>query len=304
MPTPTRSSATLLWTGAGAVTLCLLSLAGGWWLGRHQAGGMPVDSRRAALLQESDLLRQKVIRGEANDADGQRYLELLVGLDRRAEAIAVLEPMADREPDRWSLRLMLAELRRQQADAIGAERELRQILNRSPSQIDALQLLTLIRLERGEGAAAESQLKTLYGTLIRPEAKPEALGVGLLLAELQQKRGEAPAAELIYQELALAFPMDQRPLIGLALLRHARGNSAGALEALQQARRRSPEPEKADPRLDALAASWGLEKLRASRGALPGPKPPASPQQTEANAPAAPQPPALPTPGPAAPPAP
>ena len=293
MPTPTRSSATLLWTGAGAVTLCLLALTGGWWLGRHQAGGMPVDSRRAALLQESDLLRQKVIRGDANDVDSQRYLELLVGLDRRAEAIAVLEPMADREPDRWSLRLMLAELRRQQADAIGAERELRQILNRSPSQIDALQLLTLIRLERGEGAAAESQLKTLYRTLIRPEAKPEALGVGLLLAELQQKRGEAPAAELTYQELAQAFPMDQRPLIGLALLRHARGNSAGALEALQQARRRSPEPEKADPRLDALAASWGLDKLRAPQGALPGPKPPAAAQ-----------PPALPAPGPAAPPAP
>ena len=304
MPTPTRSSATLLWTGAGAVTLCLLSLAGGWWLGRHQAGGMPVDSRRAALLQESDLLRQKVIRGEANDVDSQRYLELLVGLDRRDEAIAVLEPMADREPDRWSLRLMLAELRRQQADAIGAERELRQILNRSPSQIDALQLLTLIRLERGEGAAAESQLKTLYQTLIRPEAKPEALGVGLLLAELQQKRGEAPAAELTYQELALAFPMDQRPLIGLALLRHARGNSAGALEALQQARRRSPEPEKADPRLDALAASWGLEKLRASQGASSGPKPPGGPPQTEAKPPTSPQSPALPAQGPTGPPAP
>lgn len=73
-----------------------------------------------------------------------------MGLDRRAEAIAVLEPMADREPDRWSLRLMLAELRRDQGDGAGAERELRQILNRSPNQVDALQLLTLIRLERGE----------------------------------------------------------------------------------------------------------------------------------------------------------
>jgi tetratricopeptide (TPR) repeat protein len=304
MPTPTRSRATLLWTGAGAITLCLVALTGGWWLGRHQAGGMPEDSRRAALVQESDLLRQKVIRGEANDGDRQRYLELLVGLDRRGEAIAVLEPMADREPDRWALRLMLAELRRDQGDAAGAERELRQILNRSPSQIDALQLLTLIRLERGEGAAAETQVKGLYGGLIRPEPKPEALGVGLLLAELQQKRDEAPAAELTYQELARAFPEDQRPLIGLALLRHARGNGAGALEALQQARRRSPDPEKADPRLDALAASWGLEKLRASQGALPGPKSAGAPPKAEAKPEAARQPPALSAPGPTAPPAP
>jgi Flp pilus assembly protein TadD len=261
---------------------------------------MPEDSRRAALMQESNLLRQKVIRGEANDGDRQRYLELLVGLDRRGEAIGVLEPMADREPDRWALRLMLAELRRDQGDAAGAERELRQILNRSPSQIDALQLLTLIRLERGEGAAAETQVKGVYAGLIRPEPKPEALGVGLLLAELQQKRDEAPAAELTYQELALAFPEDQRPLIGLALLRHSRGNGAGALEALQQARRRSPDQGKADPRLDALAASWGLEKLRATQGSSPGPKPSAGPLQTEAKPPTVPLPPALPAPGPTA----
>ena len=297
MPTPTRSSATLLWSGAGAVTLCLVALTGGWWFGRQQASGVWVDSRRAALVHESDLLGQKVIRGDANDSDRQRYLELLVGLDRNSEAIAVLEPMADREPDRWALRLMLAELRRDQGDAAGAERELRQILNRSPSQIDALQLLTLIRLERGEAAAAETQVKGVYGGLIRPEAKPEALGVGLLLAELQQKRDQAPAAEGTYQELALAFPEDQRPLIGLALLRHSRGNNVGALEALQQARRRGPDPGKADPRLDALAASWGLEKLRANQGASPGPKPPGGPPLP------APPLPALPAPVPTGPPA-
>ena len=291
MPTPTRSRSALLWTVAGATALCLMALGGGWWLGRLQGSGTPQDSRQAALLQESNLLRQKVARGEASDTDRQRHLELLVGLDRRGEAIALLEPLADREPDRWSLRLMLAELRRDQGDTAGAERELRQILNRTPSQVDALQLLTLIRLEQGQGAAAETQVKATYAGLIRPEPKPEALGVGLLLAELQQRRGEVPAAELTYQELALAFPQDQRPLIGLALLRHARGNGPGALAALQEARKRSPEPEKGDPRLDALAASWGLEKLRgSSAAAVPPKKPPAgSPAPGQLPAPGSPQ---------------
>jgi tetratricopeptide (TPR) repeat protein len=270
MPTLPTSRSARLWTVAGAVVLCALALGGGWWLGRHQAGVPPQDTRHTALLQESELLRQKLIRGEASDADRQRQLELLVALDRRAEAISLLEPLADRDPDRWSLRLMLAELRRDQGDRAGAERELRQILNRTPSQVDALQLLTLIRLEQGQATAAESQVKGVYSGLIRPDAKPEALGVGLLLAELQQRRGEAPAAETTYEELAQAFPTDQRPLIGLALLRHSRGNGTGALAALQEARKRSPDPQKDDPRLDALAASWGLEKLRGSPSTGPG----------------------------------
>jgi len=171
--------------------------------------------------------------------------------------------------------MMLAELRRYQGDRNGAERELRQILNRQSDQVEALQLLTLLRLEQDQAGLAEAQLKALYGRLIRPDPKPSALGVGLLLAELQQKRQSPAAAEQTYRELADAFPQDQRPLVGLALLRHTRGNGAGALEALRAARNRGPDPDRPDPRLDALAASWGLEKLRA-QPAQGTPPPPAS----------------------------
>lgn len=262
MSIPSRSSAGLAWTVVGGGLLAALALAGGWWLGRHQAGAAPEDSRHAALSQEALRLQAKQKRGEAGDPDRQRLLEVLVGLNRKAEAIALLEPMADQAPDRWSLRLMLAELRRSTGDRSGAERELRQILNRQPDQIEALQLLTLLRLEQNEAGLAETQLKEIYSGLIRPEVKPAALGVGLLLAELQQKRNAPGAAEQTYRELADAFPQDQRPLLGLALLRQSRGNSAGAMEALRQARSRSVDPEHPDPRLDALAASWGLERLR------------------------------------------
>lgn len=285
MSTPNRSSSGLVWTVAGATALCVVALGAGWWLGRLQVGGAPEDANRASLVQEADRLRGKLSRGEAQDNERQRYLELLVALNRKGEAIGVLEPMADQAPDRWSLRLMLAELRRDQGDRAGAERELRQILNRRSDQVEALQLLALLKLEQGQGSAAEAQVKGVYAGLIRPEAKPQALGVGLLLAELQQKRGEAAAAELTYQELAAAFPTDQRPLIGLALLRHSRGNGPGAMEALQLARRRSADPEKPDPRLDALAASWGLEKLRAP--SAPAPASPA-PAPAPAGAPPAP----------------
>jgi tetratricopeptide (TPR) repeat protein len=255
----------------------VLALAGGWWLGlRQRALPAAEDPKRAVLQREASSLRQRLERNEAGDGDRQRLLELLVALDRQAEAITLLEPMADREPDRWSLRLMLAELRRDQNDRAGAERELRMILSRQPDQVEALQLMTLLQIEQGRGGEAEAQVRAAFAGATAPVVKPEAMGVGLLLAELQQKRGLGREAEGTYRRLAEEFPQDQRPLLGLALLRHGRGDVRGAQEALAQARQRGPEAGRPDPRLDRLAATWGLAPLRAPSAAVrkPAPLPP------------------------------
>ncbi|MEB3322982.1 MAG: tetratricopeptide repeat protein [Synechococcaceae cyanobacterium] len=272
MPTPPTSRRGLPPTALAATALVLLSLAGGWWLGRRQSAAPDPDPKRAVLLKEVTRLSSRLERDEAGEGDRQRLLELLIGLDRSEEAIALLEPMADREPDRWSLRLMLAELRRERNDRSGAERELRQILSRHPTQVETLQLFTLLKLEQGRGGEAEARVRKAYEAATRPQPKPEALGLGLLLAELQQRRGQAAQAEATYQQLVSAFPQDQRPLLALALIRHDRGNLRGAQEALNQARLRSPDPGKPDPRLDELAASWGLAPLRAPAGSSPDPK--------------------------------
>ena len=253
--------------------------AGGWWLGSRQRPAGPAASPRTLQLEkEVDRLRRRVTRQEASAIEQQRLLELLVALDRRQEAITLLEPLADREPDRWSLRLMLAELRRARGDRPGAERELRMILNRRSDQMEALQLMTLLQIEQGRGSQAEAQVRAAYQKALRPPVKPQALGLGMLLAELQQKRGQAGAAVATYRQLAADFPTDQRPLIGLAILRKEQGDRNGALDALNQARQRLVDPSKGDPRLDRLAASWGLAPLRAT-GAAPR-KPEASGETT------------------------
>lgn len=261
--------------GRWPLLLVLVLLGGatatGWWLGSHQrppAAGSSVQSTK--LQKEVNQLRGRMQRQQATPAEQQRLLELLVALDRRQEAIALLEPLADREPDRWSLRLMLAELRRDRGDRAGAERELRMILNRRSDQMEALQLMTLLQLEQGRGSQAEAQVRAAYQKAGKPPVQPQALGLGMLLAELQQKRGQNAAAITTYRQLAADFPEDQRPLIGLAVLRYELGDRNGALEALNQARQRLVDPSKGDPRLDRLAASWGLAPLRAT-GA--GPKP-------------------------------
>ena len=130
----------------------------------------------------------------------------------------------------------------------------------------------------GEGAEAQAEVKEAYSAANRPSPQSQALDLGLLLAELQQKRGEMAQAQATYLELARNFPSDQRPLLGLALALHDAGDLNGAQEALAQARLRSSDQSRSDPRLDRLAASWGLEKLRepSRSGSRPGPAQPAS----------------------------
>lgn len=263
-----------------ALALLAAAAAGGWWLGsRQRPPATATTPANARLEREVRGLRQQLESQQATPAEQQRLLELLVALNRRQEAIAVLEPLADRDPERWPLRLLLAELRRDQGDRAGAQRELRMILNRRGDQIEALQLMTLLQLEQGQGSQAEAQVKALYQKATRPPVQPQALGLGLLLADLQQRRGQQAAAAATYRQLAADFPEDQRPLIALALLRKQQGDLNGALDALNQARQRVREPGKGDPRLDRLAASWGLTGLRGPGAAGSNPAEPEAGEQ-------------------------
>lgn len=263
------------WVGTvlPAVALATLSLGAGWWLGqRQQIQPPPVDPRRTALIREAALLQSRDEALQSTPQERQRLLEVLLGLDRQPEAIALLEKLADREPQKWSLRLMLAELRRNQGDRGGAERELRQILNQRPAQMEALQLMALVLLEQGKGSEAEALIKGAYTASTKPTIKPEALGQGLLLAEVQQRRQLPAAAEATYGQLLVAFPRDQRPPLGLALLREQQGNLNGAVVALDQARDRGKPEGPYRATLDRLAADWRLKALRQAPKA--GGKPP------------------------------
>jgi tetratricopeptide (TPR) repeat protein len=248
-----------------ALTVVAVSVGAGWWLGQRQVRPpTPVDPRREALSREAAGLRERVKTLGDTPRERQRLLELLVGLERKPEAITLLEEWADREPQRWSLRLMLAELRRDQDDRRGAERELRQILHQRPAQIEALQLMSLVLLEQGRGAEAEALVKAAAEASGKDPARAGALEQGLLLAELRQRRGQPAAAESTYGALVAAFPRDPRPALALALLRQQRGNLKGALEALDQARERSTPDASNRAALDRLAASWRLKALRQS----------------------------------------
>jgi tetratricopeptide (TPR) repeat protein len=254
-----------------ALALVLVSVGAGWWLGQRQRPRpAPTDPRREALSREAGLLRERVKTLRDTPQDRQRLLELLVGLDRKGEAIELLEGLADRDAQRWSLRLMLAELRRDQGDRLGAERELRQILHQRPTQIEALQLMSLLLLEQDRGAEAETLAGAAYSANIQRQARAQVLESGLLLAELRQRRGRSAEAEALYTELKASFPSDQRPPLGLALLRHDLGNLSGALEALELARQRGRPDSPNQATLGRLAVTWRLKASRQAGARSPG----------------------------------
>jgi Flp pilus assembly protein TadD len=150
----------------------------------------------------------------------------------------------------------------------------RQLLNQNPRNIEALQLMALLQVESGRGALAVSQLQAAFDQASKPALKPEALQIGLLLANVLQRQGQAGQAEALLIRLAAAFPKEQTPILAMALLLQERGDSRGAQAAIAQAKALTPGQE--NPRLDAIAAAWGLESLKdpspgGSRSSKPGP---------------------------------
>ena len=263
---PPAANRSGIWKGIAAAAMGLLCIAGGWWLGQLQNGADNTDQARLSLERQASALQQQLNLGQASPAEQQRLLELLVGLDRKPEAMVLLEQLADQQPQKWPLRLLLAELRRDQQDRSGAERELRQLLNLRPDQIEGLQLLALLQLETGRSAQAQQQLEAALSRASKPQLKPQALAIGLLLANVLQKSGRPAQADLVLLKLAADFPTDQRPLLARALLQQEGGNPKGAQQSLAQARSRGPG--RSDPRLDQVAAEWGLAPLR---GTSPSP---------------------------------
>ena len=257
---PALSRRSGLLAAVGVALLVLASLTGGWWLGRQGPSSSAELQSRQVLQREMLRLRQQQADGKASDVEQRRLLQLLLALDQPAEATQLLEAMADQQPDRWSLRLLRAELRRDQNDRAGAEREVRQLLNLKPDRIEALQLMALLQLEQGRGAQAQTLLTAAYVAATKPQLKPQALPIGLILADLMQQRGQLEQADGLYRGLAANFPGDVRPVLARALLKQQQGNSKLALELIANAR--AMKPEQWDARVDQVAASWGLKPLQ------------------------------------------
>jgi tetratricopeptide (TPR) repeat protein len=243
-------------TVAALVAICVAGF-GGWGLGRSGFGLAPAEAPPAALQRRRAPLETKLAKGEATAEEQLQLLKLRLALGDQNGAISLLEPLSDQRPEQWKLRLMLADLRRQQKDQGGAEREIRQVLNVQPLQVEAWQQLTQLQLKQGKGAKVEAQLNK---AAVAAKGKPEELTLGLLLADLQQRRQQKQSAENTYRNLINRYPEDPRPLLAMALQKQEAGQGEAAVALLREARQRMPENSQLV--LDQVAAGWSMKNLQ------------------------------------------
>lgn len=249
--------------GGGAL---LVSGGLGWWAGRSS---LPVDGPSTAIEQlrsRRASLEGQLRNGRATPVEQQQLLRLRLALGDRDGATDLLETLADREPDRPGLRLLLADLRTQANDRAGAERELRLVLNRHPHDVTALRDLTRLRLARGDGDQAEVELRQ---ALTACKGQASSMPLALLLADLLQRRGKGAEAEQLLREQNGSRPDDPRPLLALALLKQQQGAGEEARRLLAEARQVSPGL--ARPVLDRVTTAWSLDDLRRAPAAPAAP---------------------------------
>ena len=246
----------LLWLPVVMAGLGLSAVAG-WQLGRTSQNEPILNLEQQRLQRRSAALEEKLLEGTATSEEQMQLLKLRLASGNDVGAIALLEPLSDQNPTKWSLRLLLADLLLQQNDSAGAEREIRQVLNINPIQPQALQDYARLQLKLGNEQAVIEQINA---AAVAAAGRPEALSIGLLQADLQQRQGLTAEAEATYRNLIGTHPTDPRPFLALALLKQTQGQIPAAKQLLQRAKLYSTPV--AGTVLDQIAASWSVGALR------------------------------------------
>ena len=256
-PTPDPRAKRLRQLGLFGLAMAA-ALGAGWWWGQRQPSTAAANAKQTTLERNSEKLETKLAAGTASDEEQRQLLRLRLAMGDQAGAIRLLEPLSDQNPEQPSLRLLLADLKSQNDDNAGAEREIRQVLNVQPLHPQALQDYARLQLKLGRQQEVMQQLQASFEAA---KGTPEALPIGLLLADVQQSNGLNGEATATYQALISSHPADPRPMLALALLRHSQGDLGAARSLLQQAKLNST-PVAAGV-LDQVAAGWAVGRIRA-----------------------------------------
>ena len=160
---------------------------------------------------------------------------LLIAKERYDEAITLLQPIIDADPDQQAARYLLALAYNQKGEVQKAV----ELLKAIPSTADVYEdaILLLVRITRSENDIGGA-IRILEDILA--EEKPGNMSFYIVLASLYRENGQEEKGRKIFDQAVTFFPDSDELLFEYGLYLEQSGDQAGAMEKMQQALKLEP----------------------------------------------------------------
>ncbi|AFY60627.1 lipopolysaccharide assembly protein LapB [Synechococcus sp. PCC 6312] len=165
----------------------------------------------------------------------------LIGLGKRPveTIITPLERLTTLNPTQPQYAVLLAQAQEQAGKPEEAARTYQTVLDKNPTNINALRGLAQLELkqERPEAALGlvQDAIQSLKAAPETPESQENLLAVNLILGDIYMSRQDYAQALTHFTQLAQDHPNDFRPILGQAIALKSEGKSADAAPLFNQA---------------------------------------------------------------------
>ncbi|WP_338429327.1 tetratricopeptide repeat protein [Synechococcus elongatus] len=171
------------------------------------------------------------------DPDNLSALRSLIGVYLQQQqlqaAIAPLQRLAKLQPQQPAYRVLLAQTQAQLGDREAAAQTYRQILEKAPTNLEALRGFTRLLLDQNQPTAAVDLLqKARQTSKISPA---DQVSIDLMLAQVYANQGQIADAIALYDRSIQSNSRDFRPLLAKALLLQQQGDSQKAAPIFREA---------------------------------------------------------------------
>lgn len=195
----------------------------------------PATSDEAKLLEDQEKGYKSVVDREPDNETALRGLfetrSELIRLGKRTpkDLIEPLEKLRAANPGQPDFAVLLAQTYQQVGDREAAAKTYREVLEATPSNINALQgLVSLFMRENQSASAVELLRTTLQANSSASSDEFDKVAIELLLGDVYTAQKSYDKALQLYDRLLAESPEDYRPMVGKALVLKSQGKTSDA----------------------------------------------------------------------------
>ncbi|ASC73358.1 tetratricopeptide repeat domain protein [Halomicronema hongdechloris C2206] len=210
----------------------------------NSSASQPTNEEARAELESRAKGYELVLEREPDNQTALRgLLETRIQLGDMEGVLAPLEKLAELNPDVSDYRILLGQTRQRLGDLEGAAQAYREVLDKTPGNMNALQGLVVLLLQQERPQAA---IGLLQDTLKLTEADDSSnqidkISVQLLLGQVYVEEARYEEALDLYDQAIAAAGQDFRPVLAKALVLKEMGQPEEAQALFDQALAMAPD---------------------------------------------------------------